>query len=603
MSISTEKRAFSSNSKLILGFLWSLMKSHKKSYALILVLDIIAWPLDSLLWPVVLRWVIDVFNRYDQTRSLAWPDLKAPILFALALVVFVEISSRLMGFLMAKVVPKLQREIRLSMFDYIQHHSPKYFHNKFAGSLANRITDMASEVDVLLNQLFWPIVPTLSTCIMGAIILGFIKPLFSILFVSWMVIHTAICIYFTRSIGIKEQKHAQCRSQLIGKIIDSFANSFAVNLFYRFNFEKRYIQFYQNKEERENHRVKYAIEKMRVVLSIIYFLVVVFGVFGALIYSWLRSWISTGEVVQVFTTLWSFAMVVWSFGNSLPLVFQSYGVIKQAYKVLLDPQDLGDRTQATNLKVKQGEIHLKAVSFNYGSHTLFKDLNLKIKGGEKVGIVGYTGAGKSTLVHLLLRLLPLSSGQIEIDGQNISEVTLVSLRRQVALIPQNTDLFHRSIAENIAYGKPDAELQEIIDASKSAHCHEFVQRMHGQYQAKIGEKGTKLSGGERQRVSIARAFLVDAPILVLDEATSALDSVTERYLQDSLKKVMEDKTVLVIAHRLSTLTQMDRIIVLDRGQIVEEGAFETLKQNGGLFEKMWNMQMGGFLPEKPVLFE
>lgn len=280
---------------------------------------------------------------------------------------------------------------------------------------------------------------------------------------------------------------------------------------------------------------------------------------------------------------------------------QSFGIAKQAYSVMLDPQDMRDKLDAKELKIRSGEIIFDNVAFQYGEKKLFENKHVHIRGGEKVGLVGFTGAGKSSFINLILRFFPLHSGKILIDGQEVADVTLESLRRQIALIPQDPVLFHRTLRENIAYGKPDATEGELFHAAKLAHCDEFIRNIPQGYEAKVGERGTKLSGGERQRIAIARAILVDAPILILDEATSSLDSVTEKYIQDSLEKLMQNRTTIVIAHRLSTLSRMDRILVFDKGKIVEEGTHASLLQRDGLYAKMWNMQVGGFLPERPIL--
>jgi ATP-binding cassette subfamily B protein len=292
-------------------------------------------------------------------------------------------------------------------------------------------------------------------------------------------------------------------------------------------------------------------------------------------------------------------MILWTVGSALPLLFQSLGTVKQAYSVMQDPQDIKDKPDALPLKVTSGEIIFHNVSFHYGEKELFKDKQIKIRGGEKIGLVRYTGAGKSTFVNLILRFFSLTKGKITIDGQSIENVTLESLRRQIALIPQDPVLFHRSLRDNINYGKPDASETEILRAAKLAHCSEFIQSIPMGYEAKVGERGTKLSGGEKQRIAIARALLVDAPILILDEATSSLDSVTEGYIQDSLHALMQNRTTIVIAHRLSTLSRMDRLLVFDKGKIVEEGTHSSLLNKEGLYARMWNMQAGGFLPEKP----
>jgi ATP-binding cassette subfamily B protein len=252
------------------------------------------------------------------------------------------------------------------------------------------------------------------------------------------------------------------------------------------------------------------------------------------------------------------------------------------------------------LKIHNGEIIFENVSFHYGEKKLFSNKHAHIRGGEKVGLVGFTGAGKSTFISLILRFFPLHGGKISIDGQEIGKVTLESLRRQIALIPQDPILFHRTLRENISYGKPDATEVEILAAARLAHCDEFIRNIPAGYEAKVGERGTKLSGGEKQRIAIARAILVDAPILILDEATSSLDSITEKYIQSSLENLMQNRTTIVIAHRLSTLSRMDRILVFDKGKIVEEGPHTALMNKGGLYAKMWDMQVGGFLPEMPI---
>jgi ATP-binding cassette subfamily B protein len=290
------------------------------------------------------------------------------------------------------------------------------------------------------------------------------------------------------------------------------------------------------------------------------------------------------------------AGVMWMVGSVLPTLFQSVGTMKQAYSVMQDANDLGDKPEANELKVSTGEIVFENVSFQYGEKKLFENKHVRIKGGEKVGLVGFTGAGKSSFINLILRFYPLKSGKILIDGQDIADVSLKSLRRNIALIPQDPVLFHRTLRENISYGNPEVTESALFSAAAKAHADAFIRGIPNGYEAKVGERGTKLSGGEKQRVAIARAILTNAPILILDEATSALDSVTEGYIQDSLEKLMQGRTTLVIAHRLSTLARLDRILVFDKGKIVEEGTHEALLAQNGLYARMWNRQVGGFLP-------
>jgi ATP-binding cassette subfamily B protein len=515
------------------------------------------------------------------------------------LILFVEIASRTMGFLMAKAIPKLQSSLRMRMFDHIQHHSPHYFNERFAGSLANKITDLTSQIEFILQQLFWPIIPAIFTCILGSFFLWYIHPLFTGILLTWVIVHLGACIKFTRSCDHYEHKHSEKRSFLLGNIVDSLTNNFAVNLFFRFKYEKHALSFPQKEEEQTNIQARRYVERMRCYLSSFYFVAYFLGILGSMIYLWLHNHITSGQVVQVFTTMWSLSMILWSVGSALPTLFQSFGIAKQAYQVMIDPQDIQDKPHAKPLLISSGDILFDNVSFQYGDKKLFKNKHVHIHGHEKVGLVGFTGAGKSTFINLILRFFPLHAGKILIDGQDISSITLESLRRQIALIPQDPLLFHRSLKENIRYGKPEATDEEVFQAAKLAHCDAFIQSIPGGYEAKVGERGTKLSGGEKQRIAIARAILLNAPIFILDEATSSLDSVTERYIQDSLEKLMQHRTTLVIAHRLSTLSRMDRLLVFDKGIIVEEGSHSSLLAKDGLYAKMWKMQIGGFLPSEP----
>jgi len=576
------------------------MRRQRGIFFSIFLLDAFAWPLESLVWPYILNLVVDIFTRFDLDRAAAWQALQAPIIGGVCLVVFIEVASRTMGFLMAKGVPKLQADIRMGMFDHVQHHSPHYFNERFAGSLANKMTDMTTQVELIFQQLFWPLFPAIVSCLAGVVVLWFVNPTFAWILLAWIVIHLGVTLKFTRPCDLYEHRHGEARSTLLGKIVDSFTNNFAVNLFYRFKYESTAIAPFQKEEKETNVYAKRYVEKMRCVLSLMYFIGVILGINGSLLYLWVHGQITTGQVVQVFTTMWNLTMILWTVGTALPLLFQSFGIAKQAYSVVRDPQDLGDTPNARELKISSGEIVFDNVSFQYGEKRLFENKHVQIRGSERVGLVGFTGAGKSTFINLILRFFPLQSGKILIDGQEVANVTLESLRRQIALIPQDPVLFHRTLRENISYGKPEATEAEILHAAKLAHCDEFIRNIPSGYEAKVGERGTKLSGGERQRIAIARAILVNAPILILDEATSSLDSVTERYIQDSLEKLMQNRTTIVIAHRLSTLSRMDRILVFDKGKIVEEGTHASLLKQDGLYAQMWKMQVGGFLPVAPI---
>jgi ATP-binding cassette subfamily B protein len=290
---------------------------------------------------------------------------------------------------------------------------------------------------------------------------------------------------------------------------------------------------------------------------------------------------------------------MWEMAGRLVQFAEELGKCSQALTIITTEHEITDRPEAKPLHVTQGEIIFDNVTFHYlANNRLFENKHVEIAAGSKVGLVGFSGSGKTTFVNLILRFFDIGGGRITIDGQDIASVTQDSLRAQISMIPQDTSLFHRSLMENIRYGRLDATDEEVIEAAKKAHCHEFICQLPEGYNALVGERGVKLSGGQRQRIAIARAILKNAKILILDEATSALDSVTEQYIQESLETLMRGCTTIVIAHRLSTLSAMDRILVFDKGHIIEDGTHRELLEQNGHYARMWHMQAGGFLPEK-----
>ena len=311
--------------------------------------------------------------------------------------------------------------------------------------------------------------------------------------------------------------------------------------------------------------------------------------------------ITLGDYALVFMVNFKISDLLFDISMSSSGFVNNLGVIRSAVELLEKTSEAPDKSNAGELKVAKGEIAFEQVGFNYaGSKTLFEKLSIKVKPKEKVGLVGYSGSGKTSFVSLILRLYEINSGGIMIDGQNIQNVTRESLRMNIGIIPQDPGLFNRTLMENIRYGNLSASDDEVIEAAKSAKAHDFISKLNDGYQTLVGERGIKLSGGQRQRIAIARALLKKAPILILDEATSQLDSLTENDIQESLLPLMNESTTLAVAHRLSTLIHMDRILVFDDGHIVEDGSHEALMAKNGLYKSMWDAQVGGFLPEKRV---
>jgi len=578
-------------------FIWNFVRRQRLKFVLITLLSLI-WTFDMTFWPYLLRLIVDTLAQYDTDRSSAWAPMKLLLLCGAVVWILVEVAFRARDFLAARFFPKLEAEIRMDMFDHIQHHSPKYFNEHFSGSLANKIGDMTTAASAMLRNIFIFFFPALVSCLITVLIFSQINGFLAMVVGVWIVAHFTMCAIFTPKCVQYAHMQGEARSVLVGKIVDSLTNNFVVNLFYRFRFEKERVALYQKDEQEKNLKAQMYTAKMFACLSVAW-VIVMFSLTGVSVLYWMEEKISTGEIVQLFYTLWNLSMVVWMVADLAPQFFQSLGIAKQALSVMNDPQDVLDPPGITDLVVTKGDIVFENVFFRYGEKALFQNKSLHIKGGEKVGLVGYSGAGKSTFVNLILRFFAVEKGRILIDGQDIARVSLKSLRTQTALIPQDPLLFHRSLEENILYGSEGTSKEEMIAAAKSAYCDGFIQKCPGGYAALVGERGTKLSGGEKQRVAIARAMLLKAPILILDEATSALDSVTENYIQESLESLMKHRTTIVVAHRLSTLSRMDRILVFDQGKIIEEGSHAELLQKKGHYAHMWHMQAGGFLPEEP----
>jgi ATP-binding cassette, subfamily B, bacterial len=582
--------------KSLISFIWKFVRLQRVSFFFIFFLSL-TWSVDSTVWPYLLRLIIDTLTQFDNDRTNAWEALKWLLAAGVCLWVLVEIGFRSRDFIRAKAFPQLEADIRMAMFDYIQHHSPKYFNEHFAGSLSNKISDMTTQVSSILQNLM-VFLPVVCSSILILVFFSKINPIFSLILAVWIAVHSTICFYFTSKCLDRSKVHGEARSELMGKIVDSFTNNFAVNLFARFHFEKSRIASSQKIEQEKNYQANYLVALMFLCLTIV-FLAGIITLNGFLIVYWTQNKVTTGEVIQVFNTTFNVVMMLWIASDMLPQFFQSVGIARQAVSLMHDPQDIIDPPHTLPLVVKKGEIIFENVSFQYGEKKLFSNKDVHIKGGEKIGLVGYSGAGKSTFVNLILRFFPINQGRIVIDGQDIAHVTLESLRKQIALIPQDPILFHRTLKENIHYGNPEASDEDIFRAAKLAHCDEFIKKCPKGYDSLVGERGTKLSGGERQRIAIARAMLASSSILFLDEATSSLDSITEKFIQESLESLIQNRTTIIIAHRLSTLAKMDRILVFDQGKVVEEGSHTDLLSQKGHYARMWQMQAGGFLPDLP----
>ena len=492
--------------------------------------------------------------------------------------------------------------LRWNFHRQMLNQSLGFYQDEFAGRVSAKVMQTALAVRETVMTIADMVVYVLVYFLTSGVILATLDRWLLAPFIGWTVLFFLLMKLLIPRLAKTAQRQADARSMMTGRITDAYSNIATVKLFSHGAREARYA-----KESMEEFmQTVHAQMRLASLLSTLSFAVnalLIFSTTALGIWLWIRGEVGVGAVA-VATTM---ALRVNGLSQYImwesAMLFENIGTVTDGMGTLSKPQTILDKPKARALEVKHGDIRFEHLDFSYESgKPLLNGFNLHIKAGEKVGLIGRSGAGKSTIVNLLLRFYEPQSGDILIDGQNINDITQESLRAQIGLVTQDTSLLHRSVRDNILYGRPDAGDEEMFQAAERAEAADFIPNLSDAkgrrgYDAHVGERGVKLSGGQRQRIAIARVMLKDAPILLLDEATSALDSEVEAAIQESLDKMMDGKTVIAIAHRLSTIAAMDRLIVLDKGRIVEEGNHEELLAKGGLYAKLWAHQSGGFLPQ------
>ncbi|MCG9782670.1 ABC transporter ATP-binding protein/permease [Vibrio brasiliensis] len=494
--------------------------------------------------------------------------------------------------------------IRWLAHRYLLKQSLNFYQDDFAGRVATKVmqTSLAVRETVMKTMDVFVYVSVYFTSIV--VLLAQADWRLMIPMVVWLFCYVGIQLYFVPKLKKVATEQADARSTMTGRIVDSYTNIATVKLFSHSKRETEYAEKGMNGFLDTVYRQMRLVTGFDVAVEVTNY-ILVFAISALSIYLWMDNSISIGAIaIAIALALRINGMSMWIMWE-VGALFENMGTVVDGMKTMAKPIDIEDKPDAKPLTVSQGGIEFDNVSFHYGDKEkgVISNLNLNIKPGEKVGLVGRSGAGKSTLVNLLLRFHDVESGKIKIDGQVISDVTQDSLRSKIGMVTQDTSLLHRSIRDNILYGNPDATEQDLLKATKQAHAHEFIETLSDPfgntgYDAQVGERGVKLSGGQRQRIAISRVLLKDAPLLILDEATSALDSEVEAAIQESLNELMQGKTVIAIAHRLSTIAAMDRLIVLDKGEVVEQGTHQELVESGGIYAQLWAHQTGGFIAEE-----
>ena len=587
--------------KQSLQLYWQEVRRHKRLFIPL----VISLPAALFFNNYASAWIISqVINKLtSQTFSAdeLWPTFGPWVLAFISVVVIGElILWRLSMFLIWKLETRVVYALNRTSFDTLASQSMDFHNNRFGGSLVSQVNKFSSAYVRLMDIFIFNILPLISAFVFTFTILGPQMPLFTLGLAVLAAIFMLIATFSFRSIRHLNVIETETQNKLSGQLADSITNIMAIKSHGSEKYEKGRYGTLNKQAQRASLNVMNSIMKRDISFSAV---IVVMSSLSFIFLVGGQAWfgIQIGTLVLALTYSGNVLSQLWNFNTILRGTNRAFGDAQEMTKVLGESRSVADLTDAPDLEIEKGGITFIDVRFHHADapmdDPLFNNFNLHISPGERVGLVGQSGSGKTTLTKLLLRFADINSGSIAIDGQDISQITQHSLRTAIAYVPQEPMLFHRSLRDNIAYGKPDASDREIRRAAKQANALEFIEKLPNGLDTTVGERGVKLSGGQRQRIAIARAILKDAPLLVLDEATSALDSESEKLIQNALETLMKGRTSIVIAHRLSTIAKLDRIVVLNHGAVEEQGTHDELLTQKGTYSSLWSHQSGGFIEE------
>jgi len=546
--------------------------------------------------------IIDWLGTADKATFLADEGWKLALMAGLLLLVLPALQIADTLIIHQTLIGNLPQRIRWMAHRYLLRQSMSYFQDEFAGRIGAKLMQTSLAVREVVMKLL-DVTVFVVVYFAGAVVLAAMSDLWlAVPFLVWLAGYVALLCYYVPRLGKVAEAQADARSLMTGRIVDSYTNIATVKLFSHSNREEAYAHEAMDQFMGTVHKQMRMFSLLQIVIPLMNNLLL-FAVMAVGITQWLNGAMTPGAIAVATALVLRFQgmsqWVMWEMSQ----LFENIGIVRDGINSISLPRVVADPPGARPLGPVKGDIAFDNVNFHYGKQSgVIDKLNLRIKPGEKIGLVGRSGAGKSTIVNLLLRFYDREGGVISIDGNDIAKVQQESLREQIGVVTQDTSLLHRSVRENIMYGRPDATEEEMLAAARLAEADLFIDGLvdfkgRKGFDAHVGERGVKLSGGQRQRIAIARVLLKNAPILVLDEATSALDSEVEAAIQGQLTRLMEGKTVIAIAHRLSTIAAMDRLVVLDKGKIIEQGSHAELIQQGGTYASLWSRQSGGFLPD------
>ncbi|HVY58649.1 MAG TPA: ABC transporter ATP-binding protein [Xanthobacteraceae bacterium] len=585
----------------LIAFYWHYARQAKRLFAGLFAAGLAVALLDATI-PVFIGRVVTLVTSHapDTLFADTWPVLVGMAAVLLVLRPLALTAQNL--FTNQAISANVSNLIRWQSHWHVVRQSWAFFQNDFAGRIANRVMQTGPAIRESLVALLHGVLYIMVYGTSAILLLAHADAWLAIPVLVWFAGYLVLLRFFVPRMRDRSKDMSEIRSLVTGRIVDSYTNILTVKLFARAREEDAYVR-----EAIDEHTQRFhASLRLNTTFGLIFSFLnasLVTGTGALALVLWSRGSIEVGTVAMALPLAWQIVNIAGWVAGQVTAIFENVGVVQEGMMTIARPIALTDRPQARRLDVSRGEIRFEDVRFGYGRDTgVIDSLSLTVKPGEKIGLIGRSGAGKSTLVNLLLRFFDLEGGRILIDGQDVAEITQESLRAQISVVTQDTSLLHRSIGDNIRYGRPEASDAEVVAAAKLAHAHDFILELEDWkgrrgYDAQVGERGVKLSGGQRQRIAIARVILKDAPILVLDEATSALDSEVEAAIQQSLGTLMAGKTVIAIAHRLSTIARMDRLVVLDRGRIIEQGSHHELLRLGGAYAALWRRQSGGFIDD------
>lgn len=576
--------------KTILGHLWEGVLPHRRLFW-VCVGAFTVFQLIELAIPVFYK------RFFDELGQSAPAEVLIGIIAVIAGINLANwLFAAIAHFSLSLATAKIMARLKQKSFDYLMLHSRKFFVNNFTGSLVQKVNRFAYAFEILMDNLVFNLIP-IAIYILGSIaVTAFLAPPIALVIVIWSLLVIAANFIFSRWKIKYDVARAAADSKTTGFLSDNIVNYISVKLFNGYRSESSDFKKVSD-DQAQKTITTWQLSNAANITQHFLIIIVEFAAFYYTVLLWQSGQAFIGTFVLVQTYVIGISHQLWGVNRMFRGIYQAIADSKEMVEILETPHQIKDFPGAKILAGAKGKIDFENVVFGFqDDRIILKNFDLSINSGEQVAIVGSSGAGKTTLTGLLLRLFEPTGGRILIDGNDIREITQESLRKNISLVPQDPVLFHRSILENIRYGRPEASDEDVIAAAQMAHCDKFVQKMPAGYQTMVGERGVKLSGGERQRVAIARAILKHAPILILDEATSSLDSKSEALIQDALDALMKDQTVIAIAHRLSTIRKMDRVVVLKGGTIIEQGSHQSLiRKKDGIYRKLWRLQSSGFI--------